>query len=1057
MKFTIQNSFVGGEIAPSLFGRTDLGKYHNGSSTVRNMFINYRGGASSRAGLAYVGTCLQPFGTPPRDINFQFNINQGYALEFGDHIVAPAVTGTANNGSGAIRLAVASTRGLMTGNSMAVASVGGTTEADGTWTITVIDATHVDLQGSTYTNAYTSGGATSTSAGYMRIKYRGAYIAEAGNNITGCTQANPAVLHIAAHGYAVGDWIFIQSMGGMTNFNGLTWIVNTVPDADHVTVTDLFGNIVNSQIFPAYTSGGTAERIYTVVSPYAAVDAPFLKFTQSENTMSLTCINQDTGTQYPPYDLVRSGQTNWVFTQVTFASSIAAPTGLTGTAYNSTTASTYYAYVVTAISATTGEESVDSSNFILNNNDISINAGSNSLSWTGSAGAGSYNIYRATPQYGATIPSGVLYGFIGSSLGTNFVDTNIIADFTQVPPVHNDPFTNAGDWPGVVAYFQQRRFYANTINNPNTYYASQPGAFLNFDASVPTNDGDSIVGAPWAQQVNGIQFMQPMTNGLIILTGNGAWNLNGGSAAAITPSDQTATSQAYNGCHYHIAPIVVNYDILYVQSKGSIVRDLSYNFFVNIFTGTDMTVLSNHLFSYHQLQQWAYAEEPYKVIWAVRDDGNMLSLTYLKEQDVYSWARHDTNGFFVGVCSVTEPPVDAVYVITQRFVQGGWRYYSERMDNRNWINAEDCFCVDAGLSYPMTFPNATLTPASAMGGSNISSVNVIFGGTGYVSPTVFAVDSSGKGTGATFSATVVSGVITAITPLTQGSGYTPGLTIIQITDSAGIGAAAQAVITNNVVFKASSSVFNSGMVGNIIRIGNNNASVQTTSGVTNNGGGKAVITAYTSGTQVTANIIEPITAVVQNDPNNTPVPAISNQWSISVPTTSVTGLNHLEGLTVAILADGSVVPNQIVTNGTVTLPAAYSAIAVGLPFTAQLQTLYLDPPNTPETSQGKRKGINSVIVRVENSKGISVGANQPDASTQPNNATIPWNNMQEIKERNSLVQAGSAMPLFTGDLDLTIIQSDWDTKGQVAIQQTYPLPANILALIAQYELGDVVQ
>jgi hypothetical protein len=70
-----------------------------------------------------------------------------------------AVTGAANNGSGLIRLTVADTTGLTTGDVRYVSSVGGTTEANGVWTITVVDATHVDLQGSTFTNAWTSGGA----------------------------------------------------------------------------------------------------------------------------------------------------------------------------------------------------------------------------------------------------------------------------------------------------------------------------------------------------------------------------------------------------------------------------------------------------------------------------------------------------------------------------------------------------------------------------------------------------------------------------------------------------------------------------------------------------------------------------------------------------------------------------------------------------------------------------------------------------------------------------------------------------------------------------------
>ncbi len=1044
----IHNSFVSGEISPSLFGRTDLGKYSTGAFTMKNFFSNYRGGASSRAGLKYVGKCLQPFGNPPRDINFQFSLTQGYALEFGDNIVTRAVTGTADSG-GLVRLTLTTTRGLLTGNTMTVSGVGGTTEANGSWVITVIDATHVDLIGTTYATPYTTGGTTSTSAGYMRIKYQGAYVVEATKAITGATQANPGVLHIAAHGYAIGDWIYIAHMGGMTNFNGLVWIVNTVPDADHVTVTDLFGNVISSLAFPAYTSGGTAQRLYTIVSPYAAVDLPYLKFTQNKDVMSLCCVNQETSTDYPPYDLTRSGATSWAFTATTFAVTQASPTGLMGTANNSTTLSTYYGYVVTAVSATK-EESVASSNVVLHNNDIAVNAGSNALTWTGASGAVSYNIYSATPQYGATIPSGVLYGFMGSSPGLAFTDTNIIADFTKVPPIANNPFPSTTHYPGTVAYYQQRLFYASALAEPDTYWASVPGNYHNFDYGIPTSDGDSFSGKPWAQQINGIQFMQPMTTGLIVLTGTGAWLLNGGSLAAITPSSQTATAQTYNGCHSHIPPVVINEHILYVQAKGSIVRDLAFNFFTNIFTGIDLTILSNHLFNYHQLVQWAYCEEPFKLVWAVRDDGVLLSLTYLKEQDVYAWTRHDTNGFFVGACSVTEPPVDAPYFIVQRYVNNQWVYYAERMDNRNWQNAEDCFCVDAGLAYPLTYPAATLTTPSATGSQNISTTDLIFGGSGYTAPSLEAVDPTGTGSGATFSVTLSGGVITAVTVTAEGSGYQDG-TIIKVTDTTGSGAEIHPIVTNIVTFTASAAVFTAGNVGDVIRYGNANAGI-TGHGVTLTGGGKAVITSYTSTTVVKANIVEPIVNTVPNDPDDTPVPAVSGQWSLSTPTLTVSGLNHLEGLEVTALADGSVVPTQTVTNGTITLQAPASAIVVGLPYTCQLQTPYLDIPGGVSIA-GRRKTIYSCTLTLELSRGIKVASNQPDSSAQPNFANIPWTNLSEIKERTNAVNAGSAIPLFTGKVFQEVIGA-WDQKGQLAIEQSYPLPANILSVVSSVVIGD---
>ena len=93
----------------------------------------------------------------------------GLTLENLDQIAPTSlnVTGTANNGSGAIRLAVNALSnayfslgaiGNPSQNNIVVYGVGGTTEANGSWPYTVIDATHIDLTGSTYTNAYTSGG-----------------------------------------------------------------------------------------------------------------------------------------------------------------------------------------------------------------------------------------------------------------------------------------------------------------------------------------------------------------------------------------------------------------------------------------------------------------------------------------------------------------------------------------------------------------------------------------------------------------------------------------------------------------------------------------------------------------------------------------------------------------------------------------------------------------------------------------------------------------------------------------------------------------------------------
>lgn len=965
---SIQNSFVAGELSPAVYGRTDLAKYHLGASTYRDFFVGYRGGAYSRAGLAYVGMCKQPASSaPPRDITFQFNNEQGFALEFGDQ--------------------------------------------------------------------------------YMRVKSNGAYVTEASQAITGVTNANPSVISITTHGYSVGDWIFISNVGGVKALNGLTWIVNTVPDSGHVTLKDLFGNVVDATTWGVYTSGGTAARIYTLVTPYAAIDLPYLKFVQSADTMTLDCVNPNTLTglspvEYPSYNLVRTGAASYTLTEITYASPISAPTGVTGSVTSSAAVNTFYSYVVTAVDGG-GNESVASQPVSLENNDISVNAGTNTVTWNPVSSSIYYNIYRSTPSFMAPVPIGVNYGYMGEAFGTSFVDTNITADFSRVPPTHQNPFargqiTNilptatgtgytqsgvtytintstgtgfsgaaiilaggfvgflidnngegyvsgdtitftgdgtgatatltigpqSGTYPSVPSYIFQRAVQANTLNAPDDYFMSQPGKYLNMDSSIPITDGDAIIGNPWAQQINGIQFIQPMLSAAVIFTGGGTWLLSGGGGVGtpFTPTSQQATPQEYNGSSSTVPPIPVNSEILYVQSLGSVVRDLSYNYFTQRCTSTDVTVLSSHLFEGYQLTQWAYAQNPFYLFWCVRNDGTALSFTFIKEQEVQAWARHDTNGLFVGVCSVTEPPVNAVYWIVKRFVNGNWYYFSERFDNRLWENVEDSFCVDCGLSYPQPTPNATLTPS---------------GTTGTISLT------------------------------------------------------------------ASSSVFTSANVGNVVRIG----------------GGIMDVVSYVSGTVLTAIVRDnqPIMATVPNDPNNTPIPQISGDWTITTPIQTVTGLNHLIGLQVAILADGGVVNNQTVVSfpdGTVgiTLPQPASAITVGLPFLPQLQTMYLDPPSQ-NTTQTKRKSINAVAVRVENTRGISVGCNQPDQATTPGGGNPVWSDMTELKMRNSTIFAGQPIPLETGDFYLPV-QSGWNTNGQISIQQSYPLPANISALVCYYNTGD---
>ena len=155
------------------------------------------------------------------------------------------------------------------------------------------------------------------------------------------------------------------------------------------------------------------------------------------------------------------------------------------------------------------------------------------------------------------------------------------------------------------------------------------------------------------------------------------------------------------------------------------------------------------------------------------------------------------------------------------------------------------------------------------------------------------------------------------------------------------------------------------------------------------------------------------------------------------PVTQVSGLGHLEGLTVGILADGSVVPDQVVSGGIVTLDGSYSKVTVGLKYSAQLETLNLELPGGP-TQQGQMKKIAQVTVRVKESRGVQVGLNQGA--------------LQEVKQRSSET-LGTAMAPYSGDWAVQI-PSEWNKDGRLFVQQMYPLPVTVLDLIPEVNPGD---
>ncbi len=156
-------------------------------------------------------------------------------------------------------------------------------------------------------------------------------------------------------------------------------------------------------------------------------------------------------------------------------------------------------------------------------------------------------------------------------------------------------------------------------------------------------------------------------------------------------------------------------------------------------------------------------------------------------------------------------------------------------------------------------------------------------------------------------------------------------------------------------------------------------------------------------------------------------------------TTTISGLDHLEGETVQILADGAAHADKVVSGGSITLDRSSSKVHVGYSYDSVIQTLRMEAGADDGISQGKIKRIHGVTVRFLDSVGAEVG---PDA-----------NNLDRIPFRDSSMAMDEAVPMFDGDKEI-FFPSGYDNDARVLVRQTQPLPMTVLAIMRRSNTFD---
>jgi len=560
---------------------------------------------------------------------------------------------------------------------------------------------------------------------------------------------------------------------------------------------------------------------YEVVTTYAEADLFQLKFTQSADVLYITHPN------YAPRKLSRTGHTSWTLTVIDFKDGPYLPTNVTST--------------TVAPSGTSGSITLTASSGIFAATDVGrLVRIKHSSTW----GYAKITAYTSTTQVSATV-------------GSNFGATGAVADWRL------GLWSATTGYPSCVTFFEDRLFFAGNALRPQRIDGSIVGDYENFAPTATDGlvaDDNAISIALNANDVNVIRWMVDDEKGLLIGTVSGEWIVRPSSLSeALTPTNLAAKrSTAFGSAN--IQAIRTGKASIYVQRAGRKARELAYVYEVDGFRSPDMNVLSDHILE-TGVVEFNYQQEPYSIVWFVRNDGQLVGLTYERDQDVLGWHRHIVGGSFgsgdavvesVAVIPTPSGDADEVWLIVKRTIDNATVRYIEYITPRfEGSDTTDAFFVDCGLTY-------------------------------------------------------------------DGS-----------------------------------------------------------------------------------------------------------------PATVISGLDHLEGETLSVLADGASHPNVVVDTGSITLTRSASVVHLGLPYESDIQTLRIEAGAQDGTAQGKTKRIHRVTVRLFKTLGLQFG---PDAT-----------GLDVLPFRTSADAMGNPPALYTGDK--TVNWNDgYDTEGVMYFRQDQPLPFTLLGI-----------
>lgn len=230
-------------------------------------------------------------------------------------------------------------------------------------------------------------------------------------------------------------------------------------------------------------------------------------------------------------------------------------------------------------------------------------------------------------------------------------------------------------YPASVTLHEQRLVCAGSPEFPQTVWMSRTAEYLNFE--IGTEDDDAMSFVVSSDQINPIVHLGQIQT-LVALTYGGEFTLTGGTEKAITPTNIQVKNQSVYGCN-SVRPLRIGNELYFMQRAGRKLRAMAYRYDTDAYGSPDMTVLSEHI-TESGIIDMAYQQEPESIMWMVRGDGLLATMTVDRDQDVIGWSRQRTDGPYEAVACVPVEDGEAVWQVVQRTVDGQQVRYIERVD-----------------------------------------------------------------------------------------------------------------------------------------------------------------------------------------------------------------------------------------------------------------------------------------------------------------------------------------------------------------------------------------